>query len=86
MNDILKLFGLILPWALTAFLAGLLLGLWNGDQAVFSQYEERLAEAQMRDSVNDHALNLLAKDRYQKRDALVGAVRAWRKEKDAAKP
>ena len=75
---------MILPWALTAFLAGLLLGLWNGDQAVFRQYEDRLAEARMRDSVNDAALNLLAKDRYQKRDALAEAVRAWRK--DAAKP
>ena len=75
---------MILPWALTALLAGLLLGLWNGDQAVFRQYEDRLAEARMRDSVNDAALNLLAKDRYQKRDALAEAVRAWRK--DAAKP
>lgn len=65
----------ILPWVLAAFLGGVLLGLWNGDHAIVRQYEERLTEHRMREDVLDGALTSLARDKYQKRDALVGAIR-----------
>ena len=76
MTALLKGMGLLFPWVLAAFLGGWLLGLWNGDRAVFRQYEERLKESQMRETVSDHALTAVAKDKYQKRDALVNAIRA----------
>ena len=73
----------VLPWVLACFLGGLLLGLWNGDRAVFRRYEEQLREHRMRESVLDAALTAVAKNKYKKRDALWSAVQVWNRENQA---
>ena len=77
MRKYLELFGFLLPWVLSAFLAGMLLVKQEVIFTIRSTYEKYLAEASMRSAVYDLAITGLTETKWQKESALRKAVKQY---------
>lgn len=65
----------IIPYAVAAFLAGMLVMGWRAELKLERQYEARLQEANMRVEVLKLTTEILTQDKFRGRDALAEAVK-----------
>lgn len=76
----LSAIALLTPWILSAFLAGMLVVKQEQLHLTKQFYEEWRAEANMRLSVQDSALNFaVGTNKFRKDDAILNGMRAFKK-------
>ena len=79
-GQVLSKIALLTPWILAAFLAGMLIVKQEQLYLTRQFYEDWRAEANMRLSVQDSALNFVVTSKFKKQDAILDAIRLLKKD------